>query len=238
MSVYKIADIKVEFSPVYDRLKIPCRKYLCEDENCNYSILVKENFIKKETEKLDGITADRVEYVWYGTVFNENLLRFNAMMLHASAVLLDGNVYLFSAPCGTGKSTHANLWLDYFGKDKAVLINDDKPVIRRFGNTIKVYGTPFSGKTMDNENLSGILKGICFLSQAKENEIRQITAKEALLPFLSQTIKPEDSKKTDKLCELADYILTNVPIYEMGCNISENAVKLAYETMSRGVMHE
>ncbi len=50
-------------------------------------------------------------------------------MLHASAIVVGNSAYLFSASSGTGKSTHTKLWQECFG-DKAVIINDDKPVIR------------------------------------------------------------------------------------------------------------
>lgn len=42
---------------------------------------------------------------------------------------IDGKAYMFSAPSGTGKSTHAKLWRDCFG-DRVTMINDDKPLIK------------------------------------------------------------------------------------------------------------
>ena len=73
-------------------------------------------------------------------------------MVHASAVEVDGKAYLFSADSGTGKLTHTKQWQNYFGKERALIINDDKPAIRKDKNGWAAYGTPFSGKTDENLN--------------------------------------------------------------------------------------
>ena len=73
------------------------------------------------------------------------------MLLHSSAVVVDGYAYLFSADSGTGKSTHTGLWKQHFG-DRAYIINDDKPAIRKVDGEWYVFGTPWSGKTDTSVN--------------------------------------------------------------------------------------
>lgn len=72
-----------------------------------------------------------------------------------------------------GKSTHTKQWQKYFGADQAIIINDDKPVLRRLEDGWYAYGTPFSGKTDENVNKKVKLQGICMLERG-ENRIRQI----------------------------------------------------------------
>ena len=64
------------------------------------------------------------EYYCSAYRFYTQLVDFSGLMLHSSAVIMDGRAYLFSAPSGTGKSTHTQLWLDVFG-DRATILNDD-----------------------------------------------------------------------------------------------------------------
>ena len=52
----------------------------------------------------------------------------DVLMLHGSTVAVDGEAYLFTAPCGTGKSTHTRSWMTLFG-DRAIMVNDDKPFL-------------------------------------------------------------------------------------------------------------
>jgi len=152
-------------------------------------------------------------------------------MLHASGVVKDGYAYLFSADSGTGKSTHTRLWCEHI--EGAYIINDDKPAIRKINNELFVYGTPFSGKEDLSVNERVKLGGICFLYRSEENVIEKISAEEAIVPVLRQTIHQLSEEKLDKFLKLLDDILSNVPVYKMGCNISRQAALLSYNTMKR-----
>ena len=60
----------------------------------------------------------------------------DTLLLHAVVVSCEGKGYLFLGPGGTGKSTHARLWLENVEGTK--LVNDDFPVVRDG----MVYGSP------------------------------------------------------------------------------------------------
>ena len=66
---------------------------------------------------------------------------YGAFLMHAAVVEVDGIAYVFTAPSGTGKSTHVQLWLDHFGP-RARVLNGDKPLFRFEGNTLYACGTP------------------------------------------------------------------------------------------------
>ena len=153
-------------------------------------------------------------------------------MLHASAVVLDGNAYCFSAHSGTGKSTHTAQWLEHFKDRNPFIINDDKPAIKLEEDGFKVYGTPFSGKHDISVNTAVPLKGIAFIERSNTNSIRRLEPREVFSLLLNQTVRPKDEAKLDKLCELIDKLLTQVPVYLLRCNISHEAAQLAYDEMS------
>ena len=54
-------------------------------------------------------------------------------------------------PIWNRKSTHARLWKDYL-KDQVDWINDDKPLIKLEDGKIFIYGGPFSGHYVQNQN--------------------------------------------------------------------------------------
>ena len=120
----------------------------------------------------------------------------NGFIFHSSAMMVDGNAYLFTAPSGTGKSSHAKLWRELLG-DRAVMINDDKPIVRFVDGEFFVYGTPWNGKHKLGENCKAKIKAICALSQEKENLIRKATVPEMLPVILNQTIRPKEIKEMD-----------------------------------------
>ena len=152
-------------------------------------------------------------------------------MLHASAVAMEGKCYLFSAPSGTGKSTHTKQWQKYFGAERALIINDDKPAVRKEADGWVVYGTPFSGKTDEQLNRKGKLQGICMLERGKTNEIRRMDPQEAVLLLMRQTLVPRRQEMAEKLLGMLDELFREVPVYQMQCTISECAAKMAYESM-------
>ena len=234
MSKYKIAELNVIMNPIHEMLKERGAKYLFDfDDKEDIVAVLTEQEIADRHADCPTLTPDECEYLWTGAGFYEKLLQFQGMFLHASAVAVGGKAYLFSAPCGVGKSTHTALWQEYFGADKAVIINDDKPAIRLIDGKFYVFGTPFSGKSDKNENVKVPLKAICFLEQADKNSIRKMSAVESLMQIFNQTLRPVDTEKMEQLIFLVDKLLKNIPVYKMGCTISADAVETAYTTMSK-----
>lgn len=69
------------------------------------------------------------------------LLSCDTLLFHGSVIAVDGEGYLFTAKSGTGKSTHTRLWREYFG-ERAVIVNDDKPLLHITDSGVTAYGTP------------------------------------------------------------------------------------------------
>ena len=160
------------------------------------------------------------------------LMSHDAMLLHASAVAMDGRAYLFVAPSGTGKSTHAALWRQRFGPDRATVLNDDKPLIRLDGQgRFQVCGSPWCGKEHLRVNAEVPLQAVCRLVQGTENRISLLSPGDAALCVLSQTYLPETAERLDKGLALIDRLVGAIPVYSLECTISEEAAALAWAAM-------
>ena len=177
------------------------------------------------------LTLDDCEYIETGSIFYLRLLDFDGFLIHSSAVALDGKAYLFSGPCGVGKSTHTRLWRGEFGR-AAEIINDDKPAIRLQEGRFDVYGTPWSGKSRRNRNIRVPLAGLALLSQAPENHIERVHDAEALYFTLNQTVRPYGSGQTERLLALLDRFFRIVPVWRLACAPNAEAVRLAHAAMS------
>lgn len=229
MPVYRIADLKVGFEPKYNMLRTRSEKYLCS-EPAEFNIGVTDECLDRQLELYRGATEESLEYLYVGTAFNLKLLEYNGMFLHSSTVVVDGMAYSFSAPCGTGKSTHANLWLKYLG-DRAYIINDDKAAFRKIDGIYYVYGTPFSGKNDINVDTRARLKSICFVEQAEENSIERIAPDDAVPLIISQTVRPSSPQRMIMMCDFIDELIAEIPIYRLKCNMEIDAARLSYEAM-------
>lgn len=184
---------------------------------------------KKDYPDIDD---EMLEYMATGALFYLYLLQHNGMMLHSSAVVVDGKAYLFSADPGTGKSTHTRLWLEYFG-DRAFILNDDKPALRLENGKWYAYGTPWSGKDDISKNFRAEIAGIAVLERGESNSISRfddVNSVFALLAQVNNTKKYEDRLKE---MELMDSLMTTVPIWKLKCNMDPEAAIVAYRAMSQ-----
>jgi hypothetical protein len=162
----------------------------------------------------------------------EELVGFDVLLFHGSVVAVDGGAYLFTAKSGTGKSTHTRLWREVLG-DRAVMINDDKPLLMIGKEQVTVYGTPWNGKHRLGANIVVPLKAICILERGVENRIAKISAGEALRMLLQQSNRPANTILLPKYMELVDRVADSVCFYRLQCNMDLEAAQVAFGTMSQ-----
>ena len=235
MQRYKIADIVFDVKLMYGYTAKLCENYIYsgQEQPCFTAIMTQQDIDaeKKGAEQFPDFYLESLAL--YRKLCDYALLNADAIVFHSSAIMVDNEAYLFTAQSGTGKSTHARLWREMLG-DRAVMINDDKPIIRYVDGDFYVYGTPWNGKHRLDTNARAKIKAICKIYQDKENSIRRLTNKEMLHTILNQTLIPTEVEKIDKLFGLIDKMLSSVNLYTLGCNISREAAELSYGVMSKG----
>lgn len=150
------------------------------------------------------------------------------VLFHAAVVSHEGKGYMFLGPSGTGKSTHARLWLKYI--DGTALVNDDNPVVRLADDGIPVvYGSPWSGKTPCYRNVSYPLGGIVLLSQAPYNNIHRLGGIHAYASLVASISgKRWDSRVADGLHATENALASTVPVWHLECLPDEEAAKLCH----------
>lgn len=225
---YKIAGLTVKMD-TFGRTEALAKPYLCQGQESADIVIRSER--EAVQAKNPSLSADHCEYLASGGSFYKQLLKFDGMLLHASAVAVDGKAYLFSAPRKTGKSTHVQLWLDHF-QDRAVILNDDKPALRCIDGIWYACGTPWSGKTGRNTNLQVPIGGIALMARGEENTIAPYDGPQAIRALLEQTVRPNNPMESLRLLELLDSLLSQVPVWKLHCNMERSAAIIAYETMS------
>ncbi len=108
--------------------------------------------------------------------------------LHSASLLYRGKAWLFSAPSGTGKSTHTSLWQDEF---KTTIINGDLNILGLNKNGVPtVYGLPWCGTSEIHSTARYPLGGIIFLTQSSENKVHPLAPYEQVLHLTQRMISP------------------------------------------------
>ena len=154
-------------------------------------------------------------------------------LFHAAVVSYEGKGYMFLGKSGTGKSTHAQLWIKYIPGTE--LMNDDNPVVHvNPDGSATVYGSPWSGKPPCYRNISCPVGGIVALSQAPYNKIRRlegITAYAAVMPSISG--KRWDRAIADGLHRTENALASHVPVWHLDCLPDEAAALLCNNTVTK-----
>ncbi len=240
-NTYKMADKIIEIHSLYQEVHNYCRDYRADGQP-DFSVAITPDDISYERKKSadNDIAEGRTIQYWQDTYLEklavyrkiaEKMPEYNTFLFHGSAVAVDGKCYLFTAKSGTGKSTHTRLWRELLGS-RAVMVNDDKPLIRVSENGITVFGTPYNGKHQIGSNIAVPLKAICILKRARENSIRSVTKAEAYAMLLQQSYRPNSRIALAKTLALIDKMADQVTLWELDCNISSEAAQIAYEKMS------
>ncbi len=234
MAICDIAGLKVNIKNNSGRTAKQAISYLSDNQNeeqdIDIVIYVTEERIKSAMEEHPELQQDDWEYMLTGSDFYTQLIKFSGILLHSSCVVVDGYAYAFSADSGTGKSTHTQLWLKHFG-DRAYILNDDKPAIRIIDNKVYACGTPWSGKYDYSTPKIVPLAGICFLERSEDNWIKKADTSKAVFNIFSQTVRRLGPNAMEKLFDVLEDIFSKVPIWELGCNISDDAVLTSYNAM-------
>lgn len=166
--------------------------------------------------------------LWNGIIFNlmgfeEIAAEHNCAVLHASMVEKNGKIILFTAPCGTGKSTQASLWEKYAG---AVIVNGDKALVKNDNGNIIAGGLPFSGSSDICKNISAPLVAVVCLGQAKENTIRKMSKGEAFVALMQGHYHSAMREKASQMAiDVIENICRSVAVYKLDCLPDESAVK-------------
>lgn len=231
--VIEIAGMAVRVVPLFGSTRDYCRAYWTERE-AQVTVCVTEADLVREQELLDFEAVEEgLKKRKFGGPFlersviqrkvAEELLKRDVLMMHGSTVAVDGQAYLFTAACGTGKSTHTRLWKEAFG-DRAVMVNDDKPFLKITEDAVLACGSPWTGKHGLGENVCVPLKGICILKRGPENVIRRIDAEDYIGMLKHQAFEGD---------ALVERLARIVPLWEMECTKEPEAAYVSYHAMSK-----
>lgn len=232
----RIADFDILIHARHEYVIHQCKDYLLPapltESTADLTVEVSDGELAEEKKKNPPyMKEDYMESICIYRAICRSIPPLGGMLLHG-AVISDGtNGYAFTADSGVGKTTHVRLWQLAFG-DEISIINGDKPIIRKREGKWYAYGTPWCGKEGWNINTSVPLAGICFLRRGETNSIKPYNAASAIADIFPQLLIPADSVGLTATLDLLDGLLTDVPLYELHCTISEEAARIARKAMT------
>ncbi|HYK90009.1 MAG TPA: hypothetical protein VE398_14630 [Acidobacteriota bacterium] len=143
------------------------------------------------------------------------LSQFGDISVHACGVVDErGNGYLFPGPSGAGKTTMARLWQLRAG---AVVLNDERIIVRRREERFWIYGTPWHGEAEFAEPVCAPLTRVFFLRKDSMKTIRSMSGAEAAVRLFSNIYRPfHDKKCLEATLRFIDQVVSEVPFVDLG----------------------
>lgn len=151
------------------------------------------------------------------------LSKGRGLLLHACAIRHLEKCFLFLGNSGHGKSTMAELW----HKHGALVLNDDRIVLKEKDGRFWVFGTPWHGDFRECSSEGWALDGFFFLSQGKANAATPKSGAEAVSMLLTRSFPPLwDREGMAFTMDLCHRLTETVPCYELSFLPDERVLDL------------
>lgn len=171
----------------------------------------------------------------YSEAFNEQLLgairlaylllaqKHHMAVLHSASILYGGRAWLFSAPSGTGKSTHTNLWHSLLN---VPVLNGDLNLFTLENGQPVIHGIPWCGTSQISDTKTYPLGGIILLKQAKEDFVEELSFDKRLLLVLQRLISPSwNQSMQEQNLQFVENIAEHILICRLHCTKEPSAVE-------------
>lgn len=234
MAVFSIrlAGLTVEMHSKYPETEEFCRDYLCESSTPDIvAVTDDEEIAHQRALCAEPVSEQHAEAVCLYRSIAEQLPRFDGFVFHGAAIRYGENGYLFTAPSGTGKTTHIVLWRALLG-ERVDIINGDKPIIRFLNGKPFLFSSPWAGKEGWQKNTSAPLGGICLLNQAPRSTISALDPFQHLPRLFCQIYVAKDPDAAEKTIHLVERLCKDLRLFSLDCNISKQAVRLSFEALT------
>lgn len=241
---YRFADVAVHIESLHQDVHGLCRAYRTEGEP-DLSVRITQDDIEFERVRSEAADAARgmvqagstdgyLETLAVYRRIAEAMPAHRTVLVHGSCIAVDGQAYLFCAPSGTGKSTHVALWRELLG-ERALMVNDDKPLVRVGDDGPTVFGTPWDGKHHLSNNIGVPLRAVCLLGRDVDNHIERIAKTEGRTAVLAHVYRPLDPASLVRTLALVDGLIAGTDLWRLGCTKDIEAAKVAFAAMGGGL---
>ncbi len=223
----------IRYSLVYPATRYRFHPWLKSSGCSDCDIQADPKRIEKARSQLpEGSPDAYVEFRSLIGLTAKELLKYDCCIFHSVAFIWHEDVFLLTAPSGTGKTTQFLNWIKMFPHEITIICGDMPVLERRNDGSIWAYPTSWNGKENLGTRISGRVKGIVLLEQGNDNTMSSLSARDAIQPFFSQfPVHPCTEHQIRALCRIVDQILRNIPCFRFKNCGDDSSTLLLRETL-------
>jgi hypothetical protein len=200
-------------------------------------LLIDSRFSNARLQISERITASRrhlrypFTYPLDELLIMHRLTQERAIELHGTGIVrANGVANLFVGHSGAGKSTTTRLWTS---REAVEVLSDDRIIVRHddgrdgpIGQTgMRMYGTPWHGEAMFASPDSAPLTRIFILEHGHGNEIKRLSAGEAIGELFARAFVPfHRHEYIENALSFLEQLASSVPCYRYSFEPDERAV--------------
>ena len=234
-----LAGFPISIEALFESTRRFCADYLCSGQPL-FHIRMEQADIDREREKsdleqeLEGLPPHRFSDAYLETLavyrkIAAVLLQKDVLLFHGAVMAYEGKAYLFTAPSGTGKTTHCRLWLSEI--PGAYVLNGDKPLLRIEADRVLACGTPWQGKENYGRNEILPLEAICILGRDSFNHIAPVSFRDAFPVLIAQCNRPPETEALLHTLKLTERLGKFPRLYRLGCNMEPEAAHVSFHAL-------
>ena len=222
-----VGGLNIRLNNKYPFIEEFAKDYITDSDSTDFMVEADDFEIDLEAKQAPpGAPRGYLESIVLYRAIAEEIPNYSAFVFHGAVIVKEGKAYAVTARSGVGKTTHLRLWLDTFGDDVHIL-NGDKPILRMIDGRVYACATPWRGKEGYGVPEMLPLCGIGFLERGETNTAEKISVGEALMRFVSQIYVPKGRSCASMALNLADKVLSSVPLYKLSVNMEREAAIVA-----------
>lgn len=169
----------------------------------------------------DRLATDGFEELAY--IFAYSVLNKKGIVFHGVVMDWNGMGVIVCAHSGVGKTTHTNMWRE---GENAVILNGDRALCCKEGETWYTYGSPWCGSSKDHINRGLPLKAVVILEQAEANQVSRLSSYQGFLELLQLAFAPDwEEKLFGASLNTMDDIVAGIPVLKLSCRPDSDSVE-------------
>jgi len=155
------------------------------------------------------------------------LFKKDGVFVHASGIKdINNEGLLFSGKSGCGKSTIVRIWHKH---SKAMVLNDDRIILRKIGKRFFIYNSPWHGDFSDYFALrikAVPLTKLFLIGHSPKNSVSRIPERDSFKLLYPNLFLPFwDKRGLENVFSFCDELIKNVPCYKLGFKNNKQVIE-------------